>query len=107
MELSREEAIIAKQKKEHSNRMNAKNMKVESHNRLDQREKDAKELFDKKIVVVEQVHSQKDKASEAVAKMKAENRELRDKINKEITDALKRKRDEEEFEHQRKQELIR
>lgn len=87
--------------------MNAKNMKVESHNRLDQREKDAKELFDKKIVVVEQVHSQKDKASEAVAKMKAENRELRDKINKEITDALKRKRDEEEFEHQRKQELIR
>lgn len=52
MELSREEAIIAKQKKEHNNRMNAKNMKVESHNRLDQREKDAKELFDKKVVVV-------------------------------------------------------
>lgn len=39
--------------------------------------------------------------------MKAENRELRDQINKEISDALKRKRDEEEFEHQRKQELIR
>ena len=53
------------------------------------------------------MHSQKDKASEAVAKMKAENRELRDQINKEISDALKRKRDEEEFEHQRKQELIR
>ena len=52
--------------------------------------------------MVDQVHSQKDKASEAVVKMKAENRELRDQINKEITDALKRKRDEEEFEHQRK-----
>lgn len=34
--------------------------------------------------------------------MRAENRELRDKINKEITDALKRKKDEEEFEFQRK-----
>ena len=53
MELSRDEAILAKQKKEHGNKMNSKNMKVESHNRLDQREKDAKELFDKKIVVVE------------------------------------------------------
>jgi len=107
MELSRDEAILAKQKKEHGNKINAKNMKVESSTRLDQREKDAKELFDKKIVVVEQVHSQKDKAYLAVSKMKAENKELRDKINKEITDALKRKRDEEEFEHQRKQELIR
>lgn len=107
MELSRDEAILAKQKKEHTNRLQARNMKVESHNRLDQRDKEAKELFDKKVVVVEQVHSQKDKAAEAVSKMKVENRELRDQINKEITDALKRKRDEEEFEHQRKQELIR
>jgi len=107
MELSRDEAILAKQKKEHTNRLQARNMKVESHTRLDQRDKEAKELFDKKVVVVEQVHSQKDKAAEAVAKMKAENRELRDQISKEISDALKRKRDEEEFEHQRKQELIR
>lgn len=39
--------------------------------------------------------------------MKEENRELRNQINKEITEALKRKKDEEEYEHQRKQELIR
>lgn len=82
-------------------------MKVEAHKRNDEREKNLQEDFDKKIVVVEQVHSQKDKAAEAVAKMKAENRGLRDQINKEINDALKRKRDEEEYEHQRKQELIR
>lgn len=107
MELSREEAILAKQKKEHGNRLAAKNMKIDSHNRLDQRDKDAQELFDKKLIVIDQVHSQKDKATEAVTKMKQENRDLRDQINKEITDALKRKRDEEEFEHQRKQELIR
>lgn len=107
MELSREEAILAQQQKTHENRVAARNMKVEAHKRNDEREKNLKEDFDKKIVVVEQVHSQKDKAAEAVSKMKAENRELRDQINKEINDALKRKRDEEEYEHQRKQELIR
>mgnify|MGYP001198035990 CR=1 FL=1 len=41
MELSREEAILAKQTKEHGNRMAAKKMKVASHNRLDQRDKEA------------------------------------------------------------------
>ena len=39
--------------------------------------------------------------------MRDENRELRNQIAKEISEALKRKRDEEEFERQRKQELIR
>ena len=39
--------------------------------------------------------------------MRNENRELRNQISKEIAEALKRKRDEEEFEHRRKQELIR
>ena len=38
--------------------------------------------------------------------MKRENRELRNTINKEISDALTRKRDEELVEQRRKQELI-
>jgi len=53
------------------------------------------------------VHSQKDKAAEAMEAMRNENRELRNQISKEIAEALKRKKDEEEFEHRRKQELIR
>lgn len=53
MGLSREEAILAKQKKEHDNRINARNMKVDAHNREDQREAESKELFEKKLVVVE------------------------------------------------------
>lgn len=53
-------------------------MKVDSHNRLDQRDKEANELFEKKLVVIDQVHSQKEKAGEAVTKMKQENRDLRD-----------------------------
>jgi hypothetical protein len=32
-------------------------MKVESHNRLDEREKNLKEEYDKRVVIVEQVHS--------------------------------------------------
>ena len=39
--------------------------------------------------------------------MKAENRELRNQINKEMHEASKRMKDEEEYEHRRKQELIR
>lgn len=39
--------------------------------------------------------------------MISENRELRNQINKEISEALKRKRDEEENEHRKRQELIR
>ena len=82
-------------------------MKVESNVRLDERTENAKEEFDKKVVTVGQVHSQAMKASEACEAMRQENRELRNQISKEIAEALKRKRDEEEFEHRRKQELIR
>ena len=107
MELAREQAILAQEQKAHENRVNAKNMKIESHNRLDEREKNLKEEYDKKVKIVEQVHTQDDKAHEAMEKMKAENRELRNQINKEMAEAMQRKKDEEEFEHRRKQELIR
>lgn len=49
-------------------------MKIESHTRLDEREKNLKEEFDKRVIIVEQVHSQKDKAADAIATMKQENR---------------------------------
>jgi hypothetical protein len=62
MELSRDQAILAQENKAHENKVNAKEMKVESHKRLDEREKNAKEEFQKKVVTVGQVHSQKDKA---------------------------------------------
>lgn len=82
-------------------------MKIESHVRLDEREKNLKEEYDKRVAIVDQVHTQKDKAHEAIEAMKAENRELRNTINKEMNEAMKRKKDEEEYEMRRKQELIR
>ena len=93
---------MAQEQKTRDNKKNAKVMKIESNNRLDEREKNAKEEFEKRVTIVGQVHSQKDKASEAMEAMRNENRELRNQISKEIAEALKRKRDEEEFEHRRK-----
>jgi len=77
MELCREQAIIAQEQKALENKINAKNMKIESHTRLDEREKNLKEEYEKRVVTVDQVHSQKDKAAESISAMKAENRELR------------------------------
>ena len=45
MELSRDNAILAQQQKEYENKLNAKKMKIESHTRLDEREKNLKEEF--------------------------------------------------------------
>lgn len=74
---------------------------------MEEREQNLQELFTKKIDIVEKVHANRDRASEAVETMKDENRALRDQINREITEALQRKKDEEAAEHKRKQELIR
>jgi len=53
MELAREEAILAQENKIHENKINAKNMKVESNKRNEEREKNYQQDFQKKQVVVE------------------------------------------------------
>jgi hypothetical protein len=45
-------------------------MKIESNVRLDEREKNNNEDFKKKAIVVDQVHSQKDKAAESMEAMR-------------------------------------
>ena len=106
MELSREQAIQAQLDKERQNQVNATKMKIEAEKRLDERADMLEEEFQKRKGVVEQVHTQKHKASEAVEANKTQKREVRDQINKEITDALQRKKQEEEIELRKKQELI-
>ena len=107
MELARENAIMAQEQQVRENRVQAKRMKESANERLEEREKNYQELFTKKIDIVEKVHANREKAGEAVETMKDENRALRDQINREITEALQRKKDEEAAEHKRKQELIR
>jgi hypothetical protein len=57
MELARDLAIMAQENKTHENRVNAKDMKIAANKRLDQRGKDLHELYEKRVAIVEQVHS--------------------------------------------------
>ena len=82
-------------------------MKAEANVRQEERQTNLHEEYEKRVKIVEQVHSQKDKASEAMEECRQENREIRNEINKEIKEALQRKKDEDEVEMRRKQELIR
>ena len=69
MELAREQAILAQEQQQQDNKNNANKMKIESNVRLEEREKNLKEEFDKRQKIVEQVQSQGDKANEARAKL--------------------------------------
>lgn len=77
-------------------------MKQLANVRLEERQTNLHEEFEKRVKIVEQVHSQKDKASEAKEELRQDNREIRNEINKEITEALQRKKDEDEVEMRRK-----
>ena len=69
MELAREQAILAQEQQQQDNKNNANKMKIESNVRLEEREKNLKEEFDKRQKNVEQVQSQGDKANEARAEL--------------------------------------
>lgn len=65
------------------------------------------EDFQKKKVVVEQIQDQKDNAMIEVEKVKIHKKQIRDEVNKELQEAFQRKKEEDEIEMQKKQELIR
>ena len=82
-------------------------MKLESNKRLADREKELKEEVDRRCMIHDKVSDSRGKTQKAMQTLKDENRELRNKINKEIQDALQRKKDEEAVEYRKRQELIR
>lgn len=61
----------------------------------------------KKVMIHDKVAQAREKTSFAVQKLKDENRDLRNRIHKEIQEGLQRKKEEEEVEYKRRQELIR
>lgn len=83
--------------------------KIKAEMELKFLEKDQKmrEDFAKKKEVVETVLSQKDNALREMEKVKEEKRKIRDEVNKELTEALQRRKEEEEIEQRKKEELIR
>ena len=77
-------------------------MKTEAIEREHVREANILEAKEKRAGIVSQVKDQRHITGEAVQAMKDENRELRNKIAKEIKDSLKRKADEEAAEMAKK-----
>jgi hypothetical protein len=57
--------------------------------------------------MVETVQAQKENAVREMDRVKDEKRKIRDEINKELTEAMQRRKEEEEIEHRKREELIR
>jgi len=82
-------------------------MKVEREHREEVRLEEKKEDREKRAAIVETIHEQKDNAMIEMEKVKQKNKEVRDEINKEITEMMQRKKMEDEIEQRKKEELIR
>lgn len=107
MELAREEAMEAQKRKEKENQLLVAKIKEEKGIALIYREEEKKEEFLKRKEVVEQVQSQKDNALLEMEKVKDDNRKIRDEVNRELTEAMQRKKEEDAIELRKKEELIR
>ena len=107
MEMTREEAIEAQKRKEKENHLLVSKIKEEMTIALIHREEEKKEDWQKKKEVVEQVQSQKDNAAYEMERVKEENRRIRDEVNRELTEAIQRKRAEEQQETKKREALIR
>ncbi len=73
-------------------------IKAEMDIKLAEKEVKVKEDWAKKKEVVETVQAQKDNAAREIEKVKEENRRIRDEINKELSEAMQRRKEEEEVE---------
>jgi len=107
MELCREEAMKAQQNKMKQNHVNAEKMKVQRDRREVQMHADKQEDHEKKAAIVEVIHEQKDNAMIEMQRVRHKNKEIRDDVNREITQMMQRKKEEDAVEQTKKEELIR
>lgn len=82
-------------------------IKAEMDIKFAEKDEKAKEDLIKKKEIVETVISQKDNAVREMERVKDEKRKIRDEVNKELSEALQRRKEEEEIELRKKEELIR
>ena len=82
-------------------------IKAEMEVKFAEKDEKMREDWQKKKEVVETVQSQKDNAAKEMDKLKDEKRRIRDEVNKELSEALQRRKEEDEIEHKKKEELIR
>ena len=107
MELAREEAINAQKSKVKENQLLVQQIKTLAEIRLEELEEERKEILGKKKEVVEAVQSQKENAAKEMEKVKEEKKKIRDEVNKELTEAMQRKKEEDAIEQKKREELIR
>lgn len=107
MELARAEAIEAKEHKLKENHYNASKMKVESQIREDLRLHEKAVDIEVKKDLISKVQDQRLVAEDEVERFKLKNKEVRDQIHEEISQALARRREEDEAELRKREELIR
>jgi hypothetical protein len=72
-----------------------------------EREDQARDEHQRRKEVVDQVLSQKENALKEQERVKEENRRIRDEVNKDLTEAMQRKREEDAVEQRKREELIR
>ena len=107
MELAREEAILAMERKVQENHSLVNKMRAEMDVMMEERENNLAEVMAKKKEIIEQVHSMKDAASEQVALKQRDNKAIRDEVHRDLQEALKKRQDEEAAELAKRMELIR
>ena len=107
MEMSRQQAIAAKEKKYEENHDLVTEMKKDLDVQLEKREQDLHEALLQRKDVIKMVHVQHEHAAQAKIDKQAANREIRDQISKELEEAAKRLADEKAAEQAKKEELIR
>ena len=107
MELAREEAIAARERKEKENMQLVGKMRHEMDIMMDRREEEMNEILVQKKEVIDQVHANKDAAAEQVILKQQDNKAIRDEVHRDLQEALKKRQDEEAAELAKKAELIR
>jgi hypothetical protein len=96
MELAREAAMEAQRHKERENQLLVARIKEDLEGKFAEKDEKMREDREKKREIVETVQSQKDNAAREMEKIKEEKRRIRDEVNKELTEALQRRKEEEE-----------
>lgn len=106
MQMAREEAIEACQQKLKSNQVMVEKVKIESEIAAKEREEKKVEELERKHGLRNEVLETKENAAIEKQKVLAKNQKIREEIEKEIADAMQRKKEEQAIEQKHRDDII-
>lgn len=106
MELAREEAVEALQQKVKENQLVAAKLKEESQLKSLQKIEDQKKELEEKKQLVNEVYESRANIVAEKEKVKSKNKQIKEELQKEIQEAIQRRREEEAIEQAKRDELI-